>query len=285
MNQIPFTLAAFADEAASDLEGQICAMKRNGLSHIELRGVNKISCADLTAEQAKEIRKILDAEGMKVKTIGSPIGKIKITDDFEPEMERFLRITETADIMGADKIRMFSFYRNEELEEQKAQQIALERLQKLADRAGNLLLCHENEKGIYGESWEFCKTICTEIPAIKAIFDPANFVQCGVDTMRAWNELKDFVEYLHLKDARQDRVVVPCGAGIGNVPYILEDFIDRGGRFATLEPHLYAFIGKNQLEKDAEKTSSNCYATANEAFDAAVDAIRNIVSRKGAILE
>ena len=119
MNQIPFTLAAFADEAASDLEGQICAMKRNGLSHIELRGVNKINCADLTVEQAKEIRKILDAEGMKVKTIGSPIGKIKITDDFEPEMERFLRITETADIMGADKIRMFSFYRNEELEEQK----------------------------------------------------------------------------------------------------------------------------------------------------------------------
>ncbi len=280
MSEIKLTLAAFTDEASDSLQGQIEALKRNGLSHIEIRGVDGVNCAKLTAEQAKEIRKRLDAEGMKIRTVGSPIGKIKITDDFDAEMERFLRLSETAEILGAEKIRIFSFYRDDILEEQAGREISLARLRKLADRAGNLLLCHENEKGIFGDGWEFCKIICTEIPQIKAIFDPANFVQSGVDTLRAWSELKNLVEYVHLKDALANGVVVPCGEGIGNVPYILGDYVDRGGRFATLEPHLFAFTSKKQLEKEADKTSGNRYETADEAFDAALAAVRNILNAK-----
>lgn len=285
MSEIKLTLAAFSDEASDRLAGQITALKRNGLSHMEIRGVEKINCADLKAEQAKEIRKAMDDAGMKIKTVGSPIGKINITDDFDGEMEKFLRLTETAEILGAEKIRIFSFYRNEVLEEQAGQQIALARLRKLADRAGDLILCHENEKGIYGDGWEFCRTICREIPKIKAVFDPANFVQCGVDTLRAWQELKEYTEYLHLKDALATGVVVPCGDGIGNVPYILGDYLDRGGRFATLEPHLAKFTMKKQLEKEADETCNYSFADPDEAFDAAVAAVRKILDGKGVVTQ
>ena len=282
MSEIKITLAAFADEAAGDLQGQIRAMKRNGLTHIEIRNTDKINCADLTAARAKEIRKQLDAEGLKIKTVGSPVGKIKITDDFAPEMERFLRLTETAEILGADKIRMFSFYRDPALSEQEGRERVLERLKKYCDRAGSLLLCHENEKDIYGDGWEFCRIICESLPKIRAVFDFANFVQCGVDTKTAWENLKEFVEYIHLKDALPNRVVVPCGEGVGNVSEILGDYLSRGGRFATLEPHLYAFSAKKLLEKNADTTCANSYQSENEAFDAAVVAAKKLLREKGA---
>lgn len=281
MTSEKFTLAAFADEAASPAEGQIAAMKRNGLSHIEVRNVDGISCADLTPEQSRELRKRFDGAGIKVRTVGSPIGKVRITDSFEKETDRFLRICETAEILGADKIRIFSFYRDDTVPQEAAEEEALRRLRALSERAGDLILCHENEKGIYGEGWEFCKHICTEIPRIKAVFDPANFIQCGVDTLRAWEELKEFTEYLHLKDSRPDRIIVPCGDGVGHVPFILGDYIDRGGRFATLEPHLANFTAKKLLEREASNTCGYAYATCDDAFDAAVVAVRAILDTKG----
>lgn len=278
MDRLQITLAAFSDEASPSLEGQILALKRNGLTYMEIRNVDKKNCADLTVAEAKELRRRLDGEGLRVQSIGSPLGKINITADFAPEMERFLRVTELAEILGADKIRLFSFFRDNTLEEAKGQALALERLNAFAARRGGLLLCHENEKGIYGDGWEFCKTVCTEIPSIRAVFDPANFVQCGVDTLRAWEELKDFTAYLHLKDSTAEGVVVPCGEGIGNVPFILKDYMRRGGNFATLEPHLYEFIGKAALEKESDKTCGYAYENADQAFDAAVEAVRNILN-------
>jgi len=283
MQEIMLTLAAFADEASSDLCGQIAAMKRNGLTHIEVRNVGKKNSVDLTPTEAKEIRKQLDEEGLSIRTIGSPFGKSRLADDFTPELERFLRMTEVAEILGAEKVRLFSFFRDPEREEAAGREAALKRLQKFADRAGNLILCHENEKGIYGDGWEFCKIICTEIPKIRAVFDPANFIQCGVDTAVAWEELKDKVEYLHLKDALPNGIVVPCGDGIGNVPCILEDYLRRGGRFATLEPHLANFASKKNLEKEEYKTCGYAYADCDEAFDAAVSAVKAILTSKGVV--
>ena len=283
MQEIQLTLAAFADEASESTAGQIAAIKRNELTHIEVRNIEKKNSVDLTPTEAKELRKRLDAEGIQIRTIGSPFGKSKLTDDFTPELERFLRMTEIANILGAEKVRIFSFFRNGEMEEERGRELSLKRLQQFVNRAGALTLCHENEKGIYGDGWEFCKIICTELPAIKAIFDPSNFVQCGVDTAEAWEQLKEHVEYLHLKDARADGIVVPCGDGIGNVPYILHDFLDRGGRFATLEPHLANFASKKYLEKEEYKTCGYVYQNTDEAFDAAVIAVKELLRQKGAV--
>ena len=43
-----FRLAAFADEAASSLEGQIAAMKENGVELLEIRGVDGKNIADIS---------------------------------------------------------------------------------------------------------------------------------------------------------------------------------------------------------------------------------------------
>ena len=274
------TLAAFADEASADLAGQIAALKRNQLTHLELRGVDGKNCADLTAVEAKELRRRLDAGGVTVQTVGSPIGKVPVSQDPAQERERFLRVQETAQILGADKLRIFSFYRDASLSEDAGRERALNRLREFCDRA-EITLCHENEKGIYGDGWEFCKVLCTQL-SLRAVFDPANFIQCGMDTAKAWAELKEFTEYLHLKDARKDGVIVPCGEGVGNVPQILGDFLERGGRYATVEPHLAHFAGRGQLEQGADRPHAEYrYNDAGEAFDAAINAVKAIVTEKG----
>ncbi len=84
-----FKLAAFADEADGSLDGQISAMQKNGVDYLEIRGVDGENISDITADKARDIRARLDAAGISVWSLGSPFGKIGITEKFEPHLEKF----------------------------------------------------------------------------------------------------------------------------------------------------------------------------------------------------
>ena len=51
---------------------------------------------------------------------------------------------------------------------------------------------------------ERCLEIHKALPEMKAIFDPANYIQCGVNTLAAWEMIKPYVKYMHIKDALAD---------------------------------------------------------------------------------
>ncbi len=273
-------LCAFADEAAEALSGQIAALQRNGISLLEIRGVNGKNIKDITANEAKEIKKNLDDGGISVSAIGSPIGKIALDGDMEAHMDDFKRILETADIFGARRIRMFSFFpvKDEAFEKTKEQVFArIEQL--LSITPDHILLCHENEKDIFGENAENCLALHQAFPKLRAVFDPANFVQCGVDTKKAWTMLKDYVEYLHIKDAVSDGTVVPAGMGLGNVLFIVSEYLARGGNVMTLEPHLFDFTGLSALENGkVASLGISPYQNNDEAFDAAANALKKILN-------
>ena len=80
-------LSAFADEADKTLEGQISALEENGISLLEIRGVDGKNVSDITLKEAEKIRKKLDVHGISVWSVGSPFGKIEIKDDFAPHFE------------------------------------------------------------------------------------------------------------------------------------------------------------------------------------------------------
>lgn len=275
-------LCAFADEASAMLSGQIAALQRNGISLLEIRGVNGKNIKDISASEAKEIKNILDSEGISVWSIGSPIGKISLADDFEAHKDDFKRILEKADILNADKIRMFSFFPAEGMSEAAVKNAVYERISALlALTPKNITLCHENEKDIFGENAENCLWLHETFPALRAVFDPANFVQCGVDTKKAWEMLRGYTEYLHIKDAVSEGTVVPAGKGIGNLPYIIGEYLKAGGDVMTLEPHLFEFTGLAALENGASvKFGISAYRNNDEAFDAAVSALKNILIDK-----
>lgn len=265
-----FRLAAFADEAAGDLTGQIAAMKENGVELLEIRGVDGKNIADITAEEAREIRRRLDDAGLSVWSLGSPFGKIGIKERFEPHLEKFKRSLEIAEILGARHIRLFSFYGTTSIYP------VLERLEQFiaAARGSDMILCHENEKGIYGDTAKKCFELHQALPQLRAIFDPANFIQCGQDTKAAWKLLAPYVEYMHIKDALPDGSVVPAGKGVGQLPWLISVF---HGKVLTVEPHLSVFEGFNKLEADQKTKMHYTYPDPRTAFTAAVDALKEII--------
>ena len=105
-----FILSAFADEAGSAVSEQIKALQENGMTHLEVRGVNGKNIVDLTLEEAKELKKELDDGGISVWAIGSPLGKISVGDEFAPHLDKMKHTLELADILGTTHIRMFSFF-------------------------------------------------------------------------------------------------------------------------------------------------------------------------------
>ncbi len=274
-------LYAFADEASAQIDGQIKAMLKNGLDGLEIRNVDGVNIADITEEKAYEVKAKMDAAGLKVWSIGSPIGKIEI-GKAEEHIEKFQNVLKFAKILGAENIRLFSLHITDGRtpDECTDEVIAfLAELARMAEGSG-VTLCHENEKGIYGDVPERCLKIHQALPQIKAIFDPANYIQCGVDTMAAWKMLKPYVKYLHIKDALPDGNVVPAGKGIGNLPFILGDYVKMGGTAVTLEPHLHVFDGLAGLENEGEKSVVGevySYPTSEAAFDAAVAALKELI--------
>lgn len=89
----------------------------------------------------------------------------------------------------------------------------------------------------------------------KCTFDFANFVQCKQETLPAYDMLKPYISYVHVKDARfESGEVVPGGEGDGHLAEIFEK-LDQAGfeGFLSLEPHLADFAGLNNLENNAAR--------------------------------
>lgn len=274
---------AFADEASPALDGQIAAMKRNHLQGMEIRGVDKVNCSDLSDMTAREIRSKLEDAGLRVWSMGSPIGKIDVVSgDWPTHLEKYKRTLELAHILGAGNVRAFSFYYPKGTKPEQYRNEIIDRLSLMAELAEKegIALCHENEKAIYGDNADRCLDLLTHVRGLHGIFDPANFIQCGQDTMEAWEKLAPYIHYLHIKDATPEGRVVPVGKGVGHVKEILEAYCALGGNSVTVEPHLKVFSGLQNLEKDGARTQISAedggYPNSDAAFDAACHALREL---------
>lgn len=278
-----YRLCAFADEADQLITGQIRAMQRNDIRLLEIRGVDGQNISALTPDQVKQVKRQLDDGGIAVWSIGSPTGKIRLCDDFETHVNSFQRMIEFGYILGAEAFRLFSFF-----DAQNEQGEVIDRLGRLCELAkgSGIKLCHENEKGIFGDIPQRMRILLDALPELDGIFDPANFIQCGVEIKPAWEMLKDRIRYLHIKDALADGTVVPAGYGVGQLDAVVADFLSRGGEVLTLEPHLAEFCGLKDLEQEGERivvgSARFSFRDNNEAFDTAVHSFKKILEKTGA---
>ncbi len=248
-----FKISGFSDEISPAIDEQFAGLNALGIRYFEPRGVDKKSVSDLTDDEAKALKAKMDAHFIKVSSVGSPIGKIMITDDFEPHFEKFCRTVKIAKILGTKNIRIFSFFIPEGDDPLKYSDEVISRLKRMADYAEkeDVLLLHENEKGIFGSVHERCKIIFDALYSdhFKGVFDPANFIQTGCDTLEAFRLLSPYIAYMHIKDANADGSVVPAGDGIGHIAEILKTLREENrSLFLSLEPHLGEFDGLSALE-------------------------------------
>lgn len=274
-------LSCFADEIDTDLQKQIALLNELGISYIEFRSANHKGVAEYTLAEAEEVRAALDQNNISVSAIGSPIGKINITDDFEPHYEQFQHITHLAEIFGTPLIRMFSFYLPQDGRPETYRDEVFRRIDRMVEYAAkkNLILLHENEKKIYGDTASACQDLMQTFYGdnFKATFDFANFLECGEDTIKAYELLKPYIAYLHIKDAdKKTKTIVPAGKGDGELPTILKD-LDSSGYcgFLSLEPHLTDFAALNTLEQDAAKRGRTDGPSAFRCAYAALKAVLN----------
>ena len=275
-------ISCFADEIDPSVEKQTALLSELGIGAIEFRSGDGKGVADYTIQEAEGLKKRLDAAGIRLSAVGSPIGKIGIEEEFSPHLKKLEHIIELSDVWETDLIRCFSFYLPEGADAAGYRDEVFRRTEQmveLAARHGKTLL-HENEKGIYGDLAPRCLELMQRFygDSYKAVFDFANFVQCGQDTLEAWELLKDYVFYIHVKDARMGSgEVVPAGSGDGHVKEILTALDERGFTgFLSLEPHLADFAGLQGLEKDAARRGRT---DTEQAFVTAWQALCDLLTR------
>ena len=238
-------LSGFADEISPDPQVQLATLAAESISHLELRSAWSVNIADLSGEQVGAFRAALDGAGVRVSAIGSPVGKIPVTAPLAPELERLRRVADVACELGTTIVRVFSFFvpAGEPPERHRSQVIdRMGTLTRVAEDRG-LILAHENEKEIYGDIPGRCADLIPAVdsPALRATFDPANFVQCGVRPFSdAYGLLRPYLVYLQVKDAlAATGQVVPAGRGDGQLRETLGALRDSGfAGFMSLEPHL-----------------------------------------------
>jgi sugar phosphate isomerase/epimerase len=201
---------------------------------------------DYPLSEVKNAFQKLTQAGVAVSAVGSPIGKIPITEAFTPHLERFKKTIDVAHTLHTTFIRMFSFYMPQPGESgadpARYRDEVLDRWGQFVETADGygLTLLHENEKGIYGDTADRCLDLLDSLNC-----PYANFVQCGEETYpRAFKMLQKHIAYMHIKDAHyHDGSVVPAGQGDGKLPEILHALAksDFEG-FLSIEPHLNASL-------------------------------------------
>ena len=105
-----YTLTGFADEISPDLNIQMDVLDALDIHYIEMRGVDGRNLCDYPLSEAASVKKRLDERGFALSAIGSPLGKIPVTDPFEPHYEKFLHACDLAELFETPNIRIFSFY-------------------------------------------------------------------------------------------------------------------------------------------------------------------------------
>jgi len=270
------TFSAFADEIGPDLKLQMDTCEALGVKCIDVRGIDDTNVSQMTLEKVKEYRKQTDGRGFTVPFIGSPLGKIRMDDDFDAHLDLLRHCCDVARAFGTTRIRMFSFYPSEGAKIADQRKEVMERLVAMVQvaEAADIVLYHENERAIYGAAPDGVKDIFATIRSehLKGIFDPANFVVEGIKPYDdAWLQgLAELTHAFHIKDhVPGQKTCVPAGEGAGQFAEIFADLKKRNwSGYMTLEPHMAA----------AEQFSG---FTGPERFTKAVEGLRRICDKAG----
>ena len=221
-------LTGFCDETCEDknLERQFAVAAALGLEWISLRfynlgaGVKNILAADQS--DLDQIKSLLDKYGLRISSIGSPIGKIKLHDiqDGTPNQFRSFdsyldqeveRICAIAHFLQSPLVRGFSFYHPRGTAPQQHVAEAASRLQAIAQRcrAKSLIFGLEVEANLIGQTGELVQQLVsqTDAPNLVSIFDGANLVVQGLSASAVWREylaLRGSLGWVHVKDYQSD---------------------------------------------------------------------------------
>ena len=279
-----FTFSAFADEAGSTLAEQIAALRENGIGYIEPRNIDGKGILTLTEEELIGVKAELDKNGIKVNSLGSPIGKYNIDLPLEDHLKDFDKAIKACKILGTDKMRMFSFFvAQDRLSECRDEVIRRLRIMCDIAKKEGITLCHENESAIYGQMPREVRDLLSEVEGLGGIFDAANYRMNDADVIDGIDATLINFKYLHIKDAIYSaQAIVPAGEGEGRIAEIIDTVNSHTDDlvYLTLEPHLHIFDAYKDIDEHELKGKYH-FNSNREAFDFAVKALEALLIKNG----
>lgn len=265
-------ISGFYDEASFDLDEQINIIKVLGEEYLCPRKIGKKAITELTFEEFKEsIYPKLKENNIKFSSIGSSLGKININDEqgYQKQLLQLQELIRICKLMDCKYIRIFSFFGAIDEPEKYFEQVVA-KLKGFLDiaKGSGVILLHENEKKVYGDIPERVLSLYNALKddGLQLVYDASNFIQCDTDPLQAYNQLKEYVVYYHIKDCdKRSKIEVPVGLGDGAYSEIFDDLAKRNYTgFMTLEPHtakyallkipvyLISWIGGGKIKKIAQ---------------------------------
>lgn len=279
-----FIISAFADEAGSLVEEQIQALKDNDIHYIEPRSINEKNIINLNDEELKDFKRQLDENNIKVNSLGSPIGKYPINEEFSVHLKDFGKALKACEILETKNMRMFSFFvEQDKLKESKEEVINRLNIMVSLAKEKNINLCHENESNIYGMRPSEVKELLLEVDGLYGVFDAANYRMNNCDVIDGINATLTNLGYLHIKDAiYESQEVVAALEGEGKLDEIIEIVNNHTDDivYLTLEPHLHVFDAYKDIDSH-ELKGNHVFKTNREAFDYAANALKKLLINNG----
>src|SRR5690606_1561190 len=127
-------------------------LEANGIRYIELRGAFGLNVMKFTRQHLDDLKRQFSARGLGVSCIGSPIGKVRIDEDYRAHFDDFKRAVDIAEFFDSKYIRIFSYYppEGEDIGDYRGEVIErlAEKLDYIEDRPVTLAL--ENESNLFG---------------------------------------------------------------------------------------------------------------------------------------
>ncbi len=255
-------LTGFADEAANQKTAhqQFSAFAALGLQYYTIRfidlGQGVKNVMQLTKPEITRLRRLHDEYGLRVSSLGSPIGKVKLLDVDDGTHNPFIpfpkyldkqvrRAVGLANTLETKLIRGFSFYhpRGTDPADHLSQVVdQLGQIAEICDRS-DLTFGLEVEANLVGQSGQLLAEIHRQVnhPALNLIFDAGNIVTQGCSAEEVFQQyvlMKRGMGWMHIKDYRHPQSVkrtehvdedslkhfVPADLGDSGHEMILRDF-------------------------------------------------------------
>lgn len=258
-------LSGFADEGPADkkAESQLTMLAALGMSWYSLRFVDAGSgvknVMTLTKAEVRRLRRLHEEFGIRVSSIGSPIGKAKLLDIEDGSanayvpFERYLSrdVQRAADLAGEFETRLvrgFSFYHPRGTSPEDHLDEAADRLARIAEvcARGGVLFGLEVEANLVGQNGRLLRRLHRKVshPNLCLIFDGGNLSSQNLlphQTYAEYEAMRAGIGWMHIKDYRIDpelewqghvdeerlRNFVPADEGDSGHEAILRDFRTR----------------------------------------------------------
>lgn len=284
---LPFKLGIITDEIREEFEQALDFISSYSLEYCELRGLWRKNIMNLSGDELKRAKNLLEKHHLQVSDIGSPIMKYNLPemparpekrDTFhanftEEDTERLLHEAfELARFFGTRKIRVFSYWRVDDPE--KAYPYVRDRLAKTAEiaRRNGMLLVLENEHECNVGTGKELGRILKDINSLhlQGNWDPGNAAMLDeVPYPDGYREVRGWFDHVHVKDVKKDPRTgklawAPVGGG----------FIDWKGQLAAVR--MDGYEGTMSLETHYRRPDGNKPESTRESLEGLLKLIKEV---------